>query len=425
LTSLLQEEPAESDTGPGEAPAKESPEPPSKPESPAAEPPGQAPGPKSPAKEKKPADETQPADKPDGAAKEAAEGPAQTPAEAPPKGAPGEGEKPEDPLAGPLGEMIRRELAGQKIQEIFNHLQGEMNRYRNEWVRYEVDVERNPGAEKPVVPDFEGLAKQNDPTGDQGLTTGQTPLMSRWDVRNEESGVGRSFIDPKLTGIPFADYAFREKWDLYVAAESSDFGEDYRERGRYLFWKVEDSKEKVPQFEDPGVREKVLRAWKAVEARKLAIQAAEGLGDEGRKAGLSLANTFIERPDVTVIATRPFSWMTYGNVPLGTARTPPRLNTVTGVEMAGPDFMRAVFDLKQGQLGVAMNHPKTIAYVIRVSEINPPEKALWAQFEVDNYSDYADVAGADRGQMIRAWQEELQQTAGLEWVRPPRTGPED
>ena len=421
LTSLLPEGPAESDTGPAETPAKESPEAPRQPEPVPAEPAGPPPGPKPPADEKKPAGETQTADKPEEAAKEPAKEP-QTPAEAPPQGPAGEGAKPEDPLAGPLGEMIRRELAGQKIQEVFGNLQARMNRYRNEWVRYEVDVERDPDAQKPVAPDFEASAKENDPTGDQGLTTGQTPLMSQWDLQDEKSGIGRSFVDPRTSGIPFADYAFREKWDLYVAADSSDFGEDYRERSRYLFWKVEDSKEQVLEFESRGVREKVLQAWKAVEARKLAIKAAENLGDGARKGGLSLANTFIERPDVTVTATRPFSWMTYGNVPLGTARTPPRLSNVTGVDMAGPDFLRAVFELERGQIGVAMNHPKTIAYVLRVTEINPPEKVLWAQFEVDSYATYADVAGADRGQMFQAWQEELKQTAGLEWVRPPRSG---
>jgi len=425
LTSMLQNGSAESDTGPTETPAAKPSEAPPQPEPLPAEPAGPVPGPKPPAEDKKPVDETpppaetRPADKPGEAAKEPAQQP-QTPGEAAPKGPAGQREKPEDPLAGPVGEMIRRELAGQKIQEVFGHVQARMNRYRNEWVRYEVDVERDPDAQKPVEPDFEALAKENDPTRDQGLTTGQTPLMSQWDLQDEKSGIGRSFVDPRTSGIPFADYAFREKWDLYVAAESSDFGEDYRERSRYLFWKVEDSKEKVLEFEAPGVRQKVLQAWKAVEARKLAIKAAENFGDEARKRDQSLANTFIERPDVAVIATRPFSWMTYGNVPLGTARTPPRLSTVMGVDMAGPDFMRAVFELKQGQIGVAMNNPKTIAYVVRVTEINPSEKVLWAQFEVDNYTTYLEVAGAERGRTIQAWQKELQHTAGLEWVRPPQ-----
>jgi hypothetical protein len=111
--------------------------------------------------------------------------------------------------------------------------------------------------------------------------------------------------------------------------------------------------------------------------------------------------------------------MTYGNVPLGTARTPPRMSEVTGVEMPGTDFMETVFSQERGQIAVAMNHPKSIAYVIRVNEINPPEKELWVLFEVDDFSSYAELAGSDRWQMFEAWRDGLRKTAGLEWERPP------
>jgi hypothetical protein len=431
LASLLEEKAGEAEPAAAEPPAKQPAESPPHAGRAADEAAGPALGPEPPADQKKPAGEAEPAEQTQGAGETAgpaevpAEGPTKAPADLGQKGPAGEEEKPEGPLAGPVGEMIRRQLAGQKIQEIFGRLQGEMNQYRNELVRYEVDVETDPSTEKPRELDFEALARENDPTGDQGLTTGQTSLISQWDILDETSGIGRSFVDLGSARVPFTDYAYREKWDLYLAAQSSEIGDDYRERSRYLLWKVKDSKEKIPTFEDPGVRQQVLQAWKTVEARKLAIKAAEKLGDEARKAGLSLAATFIERPDLAVTATRPFSWMTYGNVPLGTARTPPRLSNVTGVEMPGPDFMRTVFGLKKGEIGVAMNHPKTIAYTIRVTEINPSEKVLWAQFEVDDYGTYAEVAGADRARMIQAWQDELKNAAGLKWVRPPRVGQND
>jgi len=417
LVSFLQEEADQPEAAAADPPAEESEPPGPEPEEPTAEPPAPALGPELPAGEKEPADEKAKA------AKQPAEGSTETTPDGPQKGTAEEQKEPEDPLAGPLGEMIRRRLAGQKIEEIFGRLQGRMNRYRDDWVRYEVDRLTDPNAKRPQAPNFEALVKEDDPTGGQGLTTSQSRLMSQWDFQDEQSGIGRSLVNPAGRPMTFADYAFRERWDVYVAAESSDIGENYLERSRYLFWKVQDSKERVPKFEDRGVREQVLRAWKMFEARKLATKAAEDLGNEARKAGLSLAHTFVDRPDIDVISTRPFSWMTHGNVPLGMARTPPRLSRVTGVEMAGHDFMRSVFELSTGQIGVAMNHPKTIAYVIRVAEINPPETTLWAQFEVDNYATYVDVAGADQGQMLQAWQDELKTAAGLEWVRPPYRGP--
>jgi hypothetical protein len=431
LTSFGQEPTDQPGKAPAAVPPEEAPKPPSEAGTPRGEPAKPPLGPEQPTTKAEPAEpvkptgQTQPTEKEPVAKEKPAGPPAEKPAKPPEKTPAGQKKEAQDLLAGPIGEMIRRQLAHQKIQEIFGRLQGEMNRYRNEWVRYDVDRLSDPSAKRPEEPDFEALARKDDPTGEQGLTTAETPWISQWDVQEEASGIGQSFVDLGTTRIPFVNYAFREKWDLYVAAQSSAIGQDYQERSRYLFWKVKDSKEKVLEFDDPGVREKVLRAWKMVEARKLAIKAAENLGDQARKAGLSLSNTFIERPDINVIVAGPFSWMTYGNVPQGTPRTPPRLSQVKGVEMAGPDFMRAVFGMKKGQIGVAMNHPKTIAYVVRVNEINPPQKVLWAQFEVDNYGDYAEVAADDQGRMFRAWQEELQEEAGLEWVRPPRSGQGD
>ena len=438
LTSLLREEPGEQDAVPAETPTEESSEPASESDAEPATSPAESGGPAL-GPEPLPGDAL-PAEEPAKGAEEPAEGVAEPTAEVPEKrpekagpsseptvdppekGPEVEKKEPEDPLAGPLGEWIRRQLAIRKIEEIFGRLQGRMNRYRNDWVRYEVDRVKDRDAVTPEEPDFEALAKEYDPTGAEGLTTDATPLMSQWDVQTEESGLGRSFVTAGTTRIPLVEYAFRERWDLYVAAQSSDIGEDYRERSRYLFWKVEDSKQKVQEFEDPGVREQVLLEWKMSEARKLAKKAAETLAGECRKSGQSFEITFVERPELGVVSTRPFSWMTYGNVPLGTARTPARLSQVEGVDMAGPEFMRAVFQLKQGQVGVAMNHPETIAYVVRASEINPPRSTLWAQFQVDNFATYADVASADRGQMFQAWQDELRETAGLEWVRPPSRG---
>ncbi|MHC4176424.1 MAG: hypothetical protein ACYSWU_02895, partial [Planctomycetota bacterium] len=67
------------------------------------------------------------------------------------------------------------------------------------------------------------------------------------------------------------------------------------------------------------------------------------------------------------------------------------------------------------------NHPKTIAYVVRLSEVNPPTEDLWAGFiKDDSYVDYMLLAEADRWQMHEAWRAGLRNSAGLTWERPPR-----
>jgi len=254
---------------------------------------------------------------------------------------------------------------------------------------------------------------------EKGLIPGRTPpldpgaprLMSQFEAGDYE--IGRTFVDNKT---PFADFAFVENWPLYVTATAMDNDGNY-----FLFWKVEDAEQRIPKFEDPGVKDQVVRAWKMQKARSLAAEAAKELAVKARKQDTSLKDSIGALPGVKVAESKPFSWMTYGAVPTMTSpRTPPRLtNLAPTVELAGPDFMRAVFSLNKGEVGTAMNHPETIAYVVRVAEMNPSENVLWAQFELDNYSTYADIARGDQIQMVRAWQKELIEDAGLKWVQKP------
>jgi hypothetical protein len=87
--------------------------------------------------------------------------------------------------------------------------------------------------------------------------------------------------------------------------------------------------------------------------------------------------------------------------------------------MPGEDFMRAVFNLEQGGVGVAMNQPKTIAYVVRVVEFNPKDSVLEGPFFKADYSTYYLAAREDRNELLRSWIERLEKSAGLKWQREP------
>ena len=75
-------------------------------------------------------------------------------------------------------------------------------------------------------------------------------------------------------GVPVSQYAF-QSLSTFRPAISDDAD------GLYLFWKTEDEKDHVPKFEDEGVRDEVLRAWKMIEARKLAAEASQIAGRRG------------------------------------------------------------------------------------------------------------------------------------------------
>ena len=182
----------------------------------------------------------------------------------------------------------------------------------------------------------------------------------------------------------------------------------------YLSWKTEETKERTPKFTDEGVRQQVLRAWKMIEAREPALKAAQSLAAEASKANEPLKKLFADRPDLTAVTPRPFSWMTFGNVAYGSSPSA-RLGTVSEVDSAGEDFMKTVFSLQAGETGVAMNAPQTVAYVIRVTAFSPPQDALWKQFETEDFTKYASVADDDRRKIVRAWLQEIKTSAGFHW----------
>ena len=85
--------------------------------------------------------------------------------------------------------------------------------------------------------------------------------------------------------------------------------------------------------------------------------------------------------------------------------------------MAGEEFMRTVFGLeKPGQVAVAFNAPKTVAYVVQLTEFSPAYEVRKSQFEVDDFRKYAAVAAEDQRRMQRAWLKGIETSAGFEWT---------
>ncbi len=316
-------------------------------------------------------------------------------------------------LAEVVKNRIRQELAWEKITTIFEGLREKMDQYHRDRSAYDVamiqrqNTKDEAAANKPLPPlppplDFEKLAKQN------GLTTGETKLVSQWEAQGLE--IGSSFMQNRE---PVARYAFLTLAKFHPA-ESMDLSAD-----RYVFWKTEETKDQIPEFTSKGVRERVLRAWKMIRARSLALKEADVLAAEARKLNTPLKQALGNRSDLGLLMPPAFSWDTFGNVPLGSAPSAVRISSVAGVDFAGDEFMSTVFHMEPGQIGVAMNAPKTVAYVIRLDKLSPSHEVLWTQFEVDDFSKYAPAATTDQRKIFQAWLEELKTSAGLEWKHKP------
>lgn len=302
---------------------------------------------------------------------------------------------------------IRREIADEKILKTFDGLRQKMDQFRTEWNKYEVATiqhrtKKGSADTAPTPPakmDFDKLAK------DAGLTTGQSDLAPRWELQSSE--IGASLVGGRA---PVATYAF-QSMSKYRPEMSVDM-----QGNLYLLWKTNETKDRIPKFDDPGVREKVLKTWQAIQARTPAMEAADKLAGEARKAKKTL-KAFAEEKNLHAVLPSPFSWMTFGNVPRGSAPNAVRLSQVDGIDVAGEDFMRTVFRLQPGEIGVAFNGPKTIAYVVQLTKFTPSEEVLWKEFEVDDFSKYAPAAMQDQQKLMRDWLKEIETSAGLKWER--------
>lgn len=321
--------------------------------------------------------------------------------------------------------QIRARLAEEKIRAIFSRVQDRMSQYQRELERY--DIHRENKAKKdtlkaPEKPDFKKLAEENN------LAFKVTPLISPLEVN--ELDIGRSFVGPRT---PFVRYAFET-----LAKLRPETSQDI-EGNHFLFWKTDQTAERVPEFTEPEIRERVLRVWKQVQARQLAEQKAKDLAAKAREANKPFKDVFANLSEketglpqkITVRESAPFSWMTYGAFPAWMAQAPPQISSITAVgakddkpgeeteivEMPGNDFMRRVFHLEEdnAKIGVAMNQPKTVVYVFHVIDLTP---AVWQAFLVEDFSRYARVAEQDQLSLAQAWRDNLKAEVGFKTLRP-------
>jgi hypothetical protein len=282
---------------------------------------------------------------------------------------------------------LAREMANKKMQGAIDVLRSKMRTFARNM---------GPDETEQKMPGLDKLAAA------QGLTEVDTGLLTARELREKFPDLAEAKGDgPAFVMIAFGGMA------KFQSTTVQDI-----EGNRYLVWKVEEKDAYVPDFAD--VRSKVLRVWKLVKARDLALKKAKELADEANKAGKPLKEALAGREGLTVKQTPAFSWLTRGSANVDN-RTPLRISEVDGVDFAGPNFMREVFNLRVGTSGVAMNEPQTTAYVVRLVSLEPTPERLRNTFMADDYSLYDEVARDDIVEVQRAWMKGIEAEAKLTW----------
>jgi len=246
-----------------------------------------------------------------------------------------------------------------------------------------------------------------------GLNYEVTPLMSQEDLSlSNDYPIGSATIGLDLSNEEqetVASYQFRlNPTDLFNPKMARSLDPE----SVFIYWKTFDKAERVPEYDDEGIQEQVLQAWKMKEAKPLAEKRAKALAEDLRKTDKTWSGFLLdltvtgEKEDVFVepplIET--FSWMRTASVPgpMGFPSQVPQMTTLSTVDTAGEKFMQAVFtELEKGEIGVVPNDDESEFYVVQVRERRPStEGELTAQRELFLRTDmFRSQIGFENGQI--------------------------
>ena len=323
-------------------------------------------------------------------------------------------EKPEFKPIEEVSDDIRLTLARQRVgtsfEQTMNEIESKMRTYFGEYIAWNVTPE-DEREEQPTPPNLAALASEAGP----GFEAGEIPLVNIVDFneRNPETG------EPK--------YEISTAYELNAMAQQTTisqvlYGEDKKENFEvnrisgsvidtyYLFWVTKSEEEKVQELED--CRDQVVETIKLKSALEEARKAAESQASQLN--GRSLKEVFGDTK--TVVESGQFSWLTLGYLTNGR----PQLSQIPGIQFAGNGFMRSVFDLKQGEAGVAINNPETIAYLVYIkSDESNPEGMRTTFFQNGLTTDIATIAFLERSRQSGEWYQEYEDQLNVKWLRTP------
>ena len=308
---------------------------------------------------------------------------------------------PLDKVRSEIRARLADDLAEQKVRSVLTALQARMSVYQRQWVDYKARAKtRGDSATPPPELDFAAMAKE------KGVKAFRTGLVAAFQMQGMD--IGKSVArDTSFVNVIYG------AWPEHRPVLSQDTPGD-----SYLSWKVAEDPEHSLSWEDAGVRGRVLRKWKEIQARDLAAKEAERLAAAARQSSKSLKDLAASQKDLTVVSPEPFTWMTFGAFPSAWVYgQPPMLSNVKGVEAGGVEFMRDVFRLRPGETGLAWNQPKTAVYVVRLVQYTPPDSDLWTRFLNTPAEAYLGVARYDWSAMFQTWKDDLETQAGLKWHR--------
>jgi hypothetical protein len=318
------------------------------------------------------------------------------------------------------------EAMGNAVDRAYN----EMTKYADEYLGVLEPAEQTKAAED-ITKRLKAYAELNQlQYVETGLMTGQDLMAS---VDEPIGSAVEPTSNPFQRGASVVQQVFANDALYYPRRADSMVGGK-----RYAYWKIADVEPRVPSLTE--VKDQVVRAWKEFQARPLAEKRAKELAELVTKAakpvGEALSGQTIngatDGTPISVRETPRFSWMSMPrNLPFQfnpMFMPPPTISLVDGVDGAGEDFMKTVFEeLSPNQTGVAANQSRSVYYVAHVKQrdATPSEgadnlglKALQQQFLTEGKAGFENGPYMYLGRdglmkVMEGWRKSYEKTYGI------------
>ncbi|MEZ6127156.1 MAG: hypothetical protein R3C59_00575 [Planctomycetaceae bacterium] len=208
----------------------------------------------------------------------------------------------------------------------------------------------------------------------------------------------------------------------------------------FVYWATDFSLGHVPEQNEPGIREAVVRQWKRLQARELVKARSEELAGQVRdaiaKEGEDKQDMFAALDGITVtgkddsakLAVRksnPFTWLkTSSASPMSFQQQPASLSPIEfddqiggTLSKVGDEFMKTVFeDMQDEQVAVVPNFDRSKYYVVHVTNRFPTpevgEDALRDRFATE-----AQKFSFRDSPILPVMQQQLDGPAGVAWEK--------
>lgn len=319
--------------------------------------------------------------------------------------------QPLDEVRDEIKRMVAIPLVQVKLDALMAKVGQAFSSYQQAMIQWEARRQRDPKLLAPELPDLGPFAAE------LPLSVESIPLTDIVGIR--EYPIGRSYDmlieDRGSELVEFPNAAFQSDQALF---EVTKFPTAPDQWPKYLYWVTERQESKVMTFAE--AREVVELAFKRQRAFQLALTAAQQEAEKARQASKPLEEACVKSGRVFIPSTD-VRWMTSLSLPTSGGMMP-ALGRIEGVEGVSDDMMREIFRLNPGEVGVAVNGPKSAVYVVRVISEAPSPEVRRERFmrEGAGSQEMQYLAASEMFGNRRDWYTHLRESHHAKFLREPR-----